>query len=190
MEYEQTRAREPIGLARQVCMKAGGTPHGTRNLSRHRCGQTAPLTHPGHRQMTRLMAGLLAHGSSALFCLPVARDKNADNSGSVKQGLAAYSCGGSQGIGFVLNERLTLFPLASRGRGPRLENRQASGTIGGKRVVSNRLRLPLSIEEKRASGRRTTRALALWHLARCVCIAPTNDAGPGSCSENVFENSI
>jgi hypothetical protein len=67
--------------------------------------------------MTRLTAGLLAHGSSALFRLPAVRAREGANiSGFVERGLAAYSCGGSQGIGFANCERLTLFPLASLGR--------------------------------------------------------------------------
>ena len=75
MECEETGAREPIGLRGRFAREREEHRKGTQDLSRHRCGQAAPLTHPGHRQMTRLMAGLLAHGSSALFRLPVVRNK-------------------------------------------------------------------------------------------------------------------
>jgi len=75
--------------ARQV----GAEPHTV--LPHHR-RLSAPLAHPGHRQMTHLTAGLLACGSSAGFAFP----ELSRSSGIVETGLAAYSCGGSRGIGW------------------------------------------------------------------------------------------
>ena len=114
------------------------------DLSRHLLRKSAPLTHPGLRQMTRFMAGLLAHGSLALFrlpaVLPLKEGKN--NSGIMEPSLAAYSCGGSQGIGRAIRVEkpsFTLFPLASFGRdiGSCLRNHQAGRTIGMATCVSN-----------------------------------------------------
>ncbi len=107
-----------------------GRRHKAQDLSRHLLRNSAPLTHPGLRQMTRSMAGLLAHGSPALFRLPAAQTQKMgqNNSGIMEPSLAAYSCGGSQGIGRAFHVEkpvLTLFPLASFGH----DQGRTSGTI-------------------------------------------------------------
>ena len=69
-------------------------------------------------------------------------DQGPNNSGIMEPSLAAYSCGGSQGIGRAFRVEklvLTLFPLASFGhdKGSRLRNHQAGRTIGMAAGVSN-----------------------------------------------------
>lgn len=75
----------------------------------------------------------------------------------MERGLAAYSCGGSQGMGpFTRKASLTLFPLASlgRGRSPRLGNHQAARIIGRGRKVSNRRQRQSAVRPRARPGNR------------------------------------
>ncbi len=100
--------------------------------------RTVPLADPRPRQMTNSVAGLLAHGSSASFRLPGCLPSKGRGQPvtRLERSLAAYSCGGSQGIG---GRRLTLFPLASTNRHDGRRAEPSSGRIIGRGgSVSNR----------------------------------------------------
>lgn len=132
-EREGARARR----GRLHEMREERRKRNTRDLSRHRCGQAAPLAHPGHRQMTRLTAGLLAHGSSALSRLPAVRARRREHQWLCGTRPRRLQLRGQPG--HRLRKLRTPHPVPSclpRTQNLALREPSSSRTIGGERNVS------------------------------------------------------